>query len=78
MKTCLYGTCSDNVVGYCKYHHCYVTVKQMRTKECRQKQCVHLEKNENHPFWGQLERKKQKRKERKERLSNYTNKNINA
>ena len=75
MKNCLYGTCSDNVAGYCRYHDCYVTVKQMRTKECLKKQCGNLIKNNEHPYWRQREITKQKRKSRKDRLENYANNN---
>ena len=68
MKQCLFNTCSNNVVGYCKYHHCYMTVKQMRHKECLKKQCFHLQKNDTHQYWHQREVTKQKRKDRKFKL----------
>ena len=71
MKECLYGTCSDNCCGYCKLHHCNMTVRQMRTKECLQKECRHLVKNEEHQYWRQRELIKQKRKARKQMLNNY-------
>ena len=65
MKTCLFNTCSDNVAGYCKLHHCSMTVKQIRAKECLSKQCWHLQKNEQHDWWRQREAVKQKRKAKK-------------
>ena len=46
MKECLFNTCSNNVVGYCRYHHASMTVKQMKCKNCLQKECRHLVKNE--------------------------------
>lgn len=76
METCLYDTRSDNVVAYCKHHHCGMTVKQMRCKECLQKQCHYLRKNEEHQYWRQREVMKQKRKARKERLEAYVNKGV--
>ena len=68
-KMCLYNTQSKNVAAWCSYHHCHMTVKQMRCKECLKKQCHYLKKNEEHEYWRQREATKQKRKERKERLT---------
>ena len=65
MEMCLFNTQSENVAGYCKHHHCAMTVKQMRCKNCLQKQCHHLVKNEEHQYWRQREAMKQKRKSRK-------------
>lgn len=71
MNRTLYNGCSDNCCGYCKLHQCSMTVKQMRQKECLQKQCWHLVKNEEHPYWKQRANMKQKRKNRKENLNQY-------
>lgn len=71
IKTCLFNTQSSNIAGYCKLHHCYMTVKQIRCKDCLKKQCWHLDKNENHDWWRQREAVKQKRKEKKERGEFY-------
>lgn len=65
MEMCLFNTCSDNVAGYCKLHHCSMTVKQIRRKECLQKNCWHLQKNTSHDWWRQREVVKQKRKAKK-------------
>jgi hypothetical protein len=46
-----------------------MTVKQMKSKECLQKQCWHLVKNEEHAYWKQRETMKQKRKDRKDRMN---------
>ena len=68
MKQCLFNTQSDNVVAFCKYHNCYMTVRQMNRKECQQKQCKDFVKKEGHQYWHQQEVKKKKRKARKEKL----------
>lgn len=69
MKQTLYNGCSDNCCAYCKLHHCSMTVRQMKIKECLQKQCWHLDKNEEHPYWRQRDVMKQKRKARKDRIN---------
>lgn len=71
MKECLFNSCSDNCCAYCQLHRCSMTVKQMKAKNCLQKQCWHLEKNENHQYWRQRENVKQKRKERKLAINAY-------
>ena len=64
MKECLFHTQSDNVAAYCRYHHGHLTVKQMKCKNCLQKQCRHLIKNEEHQYWRQRELTKMRRKNR--------------
>jgi hypothetical protein len=71
MKECLFNSESNNCCGYCKYHNAFMTVKQMRCKNCLQKECRHLVKNEEHQYWRQRELTKQKRKNRKQMLNNY-------
>jgi hypothetical protein len=75
MQTCLYGTKSDNVAGYCRHHHCALTPKQIKCKNCLGKQCYYLIKNEEHDWWRQREVVKQKRKYRKQildaKVANY-------
>lgn len=71
MEACLYNTRSDNVVARCKYHHCGMTVRQMKCKNCLGKNCWHFEKNEKHPYWKQREVMKQKRKNRKNAINEY-------
>lgn len=73
MKTCLFNTQSNNVVAYCAYHRCCMTVKQMKCKDCLQKQCYYLKKNEEHQYWKQREMAKQKRKNRKQAINEYVN-----
>ena len=71
MKECLFNTHSNNCCAYCKLHRCSMTVKQMKAKNCLQKQCWHLVKNEGHQYWKQREAVKQKRKERKDMINIY-------
>ena len=73
MQECLFNSCSDNCCAYCKFHHCSMTVKQMKAKQCLQKQCRHLVKKEDHPYWRQREATKQKRKNRKQAINEYVN-----
>ena len=73
MEICMYGTYSNNVAGYCRLHQVSLTVKQIKCKNCLQKECWHLAKNENHQYWRQRELMKQKRKARKDRFSAYVN-----
>lgn len=73
MEMCLFNTCSNNVVAYCKYHRCGMTVKQMKCKNCLGKNCWHLQKNEEHSYWKQREITKQKRQDRKQALKEYVN-----
>ena len=73
MKECLFNTYSNNCCAYCKLHHCSMTAKQMKAKECLQKQCWHLIKNEQHQYWKQREATKQKRRNRKNAIREYVN-----
>lgn len=65
MNKTLYNCYSDNCCAYCKLHGCYMTVKQMKKKECLKKQCYYLQKIEEHDIWRQRERAKRLRKERR-------------
>lgn len=71
MEQCLFNTESNNCCAYCRYHSCSMTVKQMRAKECLQKECRHLVKNTDHQYWKQRDIVKQKRKNRKEAINAY-------
>ena len=62
-KKVLYGSESTNVCAYCKRKGCYMTVKQLRKKECLKKNCQHLDKKEDHEWWKQRELLKQKKKQ---------------
>jgi len=65
MQKTLYSGYSANCCAYCKLHRCGMTAKQMKKKDCLNKQCYHLEKYEDHPIWEQRRRKKEKRKAEK-------------
>lgn len=71
MKECLFNTYSDNTAAYCRLHHCSLTVKQIKCKNCLGKQCWHLFKNEEHQYWRQRELIKQKRKNKKQMINEY-------
>lgn len=71
MKECLFHSYSDNIVAWCRYHSCAMTTKQMKCKDCLNKQCRHLVKNEEHQYWRQREFAKQKRKNRKQMINDY-------
>jgi len=60
----LYGTKSVcyRCIGYCNFHKAYVTHKQMKTKQCLQKNCNAFIKNANHQFWIEREQKKEELK----------------
>lgn len=73
MAECLFNTSSENCCGYCKYHRCSITVKQLRKKNCLQKQCRHLIKNNEHQYWRQREVTKNRRRNRKQAINDYVN-----
>ena len=56
---------SKNPVGYCAYHKATLSTKQLKAKECLQKNCNRLIKYE-HEYWNQLERNRQLKQQRKE------------
>ena len=68
MVPTMFNSQSDNWCAYCKYHNCAMTYKQVRAKECLQKQCRHMIKRESHSVWTQRALVKEKRKARKEHL----------
>ena len=74
----LYGSEFDKCrsCGYCHHHRKHLTVKQLKQHECLQKQCNHLQKNEEHGWWKQRAKRKQRRIERKLRLDALYN-NVN-
>ena len=68
MEKTLYHSYSDKICAYCELHECGMTVKQMKKKQCLQKQCHYFHRNENHQIWYQRELVKNHRKVRKEAL----------
>lgn len=63
---CKLGGSPKHICGYCRLHRCTVTVKQLKSRRCLQKQCRALVRVD-HPFWAAREKSKQLRKTRKER-----------
>jgi hypothetical protein len=63
----LYGSYvnKSKVVGYCKYHHCALTVRTLKCHECLNKQCNALQKYEEHDYWRQREAIKARKREKK-------------
>ncbi len=63
----LYGTWAneDRVVGYCLRHRAYVTVTQMKEKECLRKNCRAFRRRA-HPLWEQRKRSKEIRRRKRE------------
>lgn len=53
---CILG--GPNPVGYCRLHKVTITLRQMRNRECLNKQCGWLKKHADHEFWKQREAKK--------------------
>ena len=68
---CLFNTHSNNIVAYRKHHHCGMTVKQMKCKNCLGKQCHYFVKNEKHDYWRQKAQVKKYRQDRKQAINAY-------
>ena len=70
LRNVLYNTQALNTkcVAFCWHHHKWLTINQLKTKRCLERQCNALEKRPEHTYWEQREYKKKLRKERKERL----------
>ncbi len=49
----------SRVVGFCFCHKVCLTAKQLKSRECLNKQCRYLIKYEKHQFWVERDRKKQ-------------------
>lgn len=69
MRKTLYNTSANSVCGKCNFHHCSVTVKQMKAKKCLAKQCNYFYKYEEHPYWKQREALKAKKKAKKKEVN---------
>jgi hypothetical protein len=63
----LHGARSANSCAYCYNHHCALTPRQVKQRECLKKQCGALRRYD-HPYWEQREKSKALRAARKERL----------
>ena len=71
MEKSLFYTYSNNTAGYCLHHQCGVTVRQMKCKNCLQKQCRHFIKNESHGYWKQKKLIEEKKRAKKQALNEY-------
>ena len=65
MVQSLYNTelSEKRAIGYCHHHHCYVSVTQLKQKECLKKQCGALEKHDHfgdNANWQKLAKRKRK------------------
>ena len=65
----LYGTTLSqvdrrNVVGFCRRHGGYITINQLRRKECLKKQCKYLDRVDN-PYWEERAAKRAAKKAKK-------------
>ncbi len=63
----LFGQYVENPAAFCKLHHSYLRVKDIKKRKCLEKQCYHLSRIDDHGFWEQRRLKQELRKERKER-----------
>ena len=66
----LYGTPLSqadrrNVVGFCRRHGGYITINQLRRKECLKKQCKYLDRVDN-PYWEERAAKRAAKKAKKQ------------
>lgn len=64
----LYNGMSKKCAAYCNRHHCGLTTKQLKSRECLRKGCWHFVKNEDHPYWAQRKAIKRNKKARKQAL----------
>ena len=71
----LYGTRAnyENCAGFCDLHKCYMTVKQIKKKECLGKQCRHLRKLDHYWWEWRENRKRYKKEDKNEVLNTNTN-----
>lgn len=64
----LYGSqiSRTKAIGYCRKHGAHLTENTMKQHECLRKNCYHLKRHEENPYWAERARikleKKNKRK----------------
>ena len=63
----LYGSVvpETRLVGFCLRHRVGLTTKQLKKKKCLGKNCYHLQKYPDHPYWEQREKLKALKKQHK-------------
>ena len=65
MRYTLFGTLAntEKIVAYCRKHKAGITVQQLKTKQCLNKQCRALKKYPEHPYWQERQVRKNRKKE---------------
>lgn len=68
----LYGLYGSHIsrtkaVGYCKKHKAHLTVATMKNHKCLGKNCHHLKKHNENPYWAERERLKEEKKNNKKK-----------
>lgn len=65
MYRSIFGHLINNPAAYCKHHRGYLSVKQIKNKQCLGKCCRHFRKIEDHEWWTQRENIKKMKQQRK-------------
>ena len=73
---CSLGTSQENAVGYCHYHKCRLSKRQMQNRKCLEKGCQRLQRFEEHPYWAQRAKRKEQRQQRKEQAKNENERHV--
>lgn len=52
-KKVFYATSANEkkIVGYCRYHHLYMTARQIQRRKCLKRNCQALDKHTDHSYW---------------------------
>ena len=69
----LYGLYGSHInrtkaVGYCRKHKAHLTVATMKQHECLKKDCHHLKKHTDNPYWMEREKLKEEKKFNKKKV----------
>ena len=75
-RTCNLGVPRENAVGYCHYHKCRLSKRQMQNRKCLEKGCQRLQRFEEHPYWAQRAKRKEQRQQRKEQAKNENERHV--
>lgn len=69
----LYGSqiSRTKAIGYCRKHSAHLTVNTLKQHQCLKKDCFHLKKHEENPYWAEREKIKLARKARKNVTKGY-------
>lgn len=64
----LYGSQISRIkaIGYCKKHGAHLTTATMKRHECLKKNCHHLKKHDDNPYWEEREKLKEEKKIKKQ------------